>query len=320
VSGRRGLLLGIALVVAANALLLAGVSRNRSREEARLALSERELSIAPQAIGDDTSRSLRLGFETDHTEDAGSAAARLGFQPDWMDERAVPWLDRAKLAALGFDVRLDPADPRAARFYAHTEPRPALLVLELDGPARQRALARAAAQAARGECTPSARCPESAEQEFVRLRDTAPRLFAVDAGRDAVPLRRRYPDRARYAIAAGEIDLGLAKAESGRPARLRGWVYGLHVTEIHVPFSLRQPFDALAAEERRRRGSLHDEPSPFRATVAWGQRLEPWLVDLAPLSRNSTAVPFVQVRPRGRKLFKKPIRRGRFIHPGAPRA
>jgi len=57
---RAGLAAGAALLLAANAPVLAGVARNRSGPpEARLALSERELWIGTREIGDDTGRSLR---------------------------------------------------------------------------------------------------------------------------------------------------------------------------------------------------------------------------------------------------------------------
>ncbi len=294
-SGRPGLarslafVAGVLLVVAANALLLAGVRRNRGREEARLVLSDRELQLGHRwERDDDTSRSLRLVYEIDRATDEPSGLGSYAGMPDWVAAPDIPWLDRRKLAALGFDVRVDPAARRAREFYAHAEPRPVLLVLELDGPARQRALARAAAWAAR-DCPPSdPRCSAGAVEELARLRDPASRLFVVDAGLDAAALRRAHPDRARCAIAAGEVDLLLAPAEDGRPAHLRGWVRDLAIPQIHVPLPLRRAYDALSAEMERRSAPPPAPPDtqtpPFRATVAWGERLEPWLVDLAAVS------------------------------------
>ena len=57
---------------------------------------------------------------------------------------------------------------------------------------------------------------------------------------------------------------------------------GPRIDEIDVPLPLRRPFDALVAAQRRRMGkSVPYEPPPFRATIAWGRRLEPWIVDLS---------------------------------------
>lgn len=278
--GRAGLVAGALLLLAANALVLAHAARNRAgAPEAQLSLSELELAIDARGAADDTFRSLRLLVEPERTDD---------------NEAEVPWLDRAKLGALGFDVRLDPADPRAAAVYDHTLPRQVLLVLELDGPAYRRAQARLEAEragrlAAKPACA-SADCAEAMEEpeteletELYRQGRTATRLFAVDAGLDAAALRRRYPDRAHYAIAAGEVSMWPLSAERGRPVRLRGWVRGPRIGEIDVPLPLRRPFDALVAEQQRRLagGTLH-APAPLRATVAWGRELEPWIVDLAP--------------------------------------
>ncbi len=288
--GRWGLAAGAVLLLAVNALVLAGVARNRAAPaDSQLVLSERELAFDTREIRDDTDRSLRVVVESEGARDGGPG---------------VPWLDRARLAALGFDLRLapDPRSPLSTGFYRHQPARPVLLVLELAGPTYRREQARAAAkraaELAANPCPPSE--PTCAEADPAESRDpdlTRSRLYAVDAGLDAAALRRRYPDRNRYAIVAGEVSVGQLPAADGKPGPLLGWVQGFRIDKIDVPLPLKQPFEALVAANLSHLGvaTPNPPPPPFRATIAWGRRLEPWIVDLIPLpaapARAAAAAP-----------------------------
>ena len=119
---RRGPVLAAAVVIAANALALVAVARNRAGEpEAELRLTERELPPAPWT-DQSTAVFLRLEWQR----------SLPGSKADW------PWFDRAKLEALGFDCRhsIDAKDAR--EHYARMAARPAYVVLEYDGPAYAR--------------------------------------------------------------------------------------------------------------------------------------------------------------------------------------
>ena len=164
------------------------------------------------------------------------------------------WLDRGRLAELGFDVSVPADDSQADRHYQRQLPREVLVVLELNGPAYQAALRRATERAARPGAT------QSDTTYLASERERFSRLFVVDAGREYDSLRARYPDKSRYAIVRGKIrvDRWSAKTKAG----LHGYVSELSVSALNVPVELR---DVLARNA-----------SGYGATVIFGQRLEPW--------------------------------------------
>jgi hypothetical protein len=98
-----------------------------------------------------------------------------------------------------------------------------------------------------------------------------PRLYVVDAGLDREALRRRYPDTSMYAIVHGRVS---ASYSPGTTNPIEGWIDGIDNEDLNVPRTLRigttLPAFSYFAE--------HQEP--VQATVSFGRRLEPWLVDL----------------------------------------
>ncbi len=71
--------------------------------------------------------------------------------------------------------------------------------------------------------------------------------------------------------------------------RLRGYVSNILVSEIHVPLSLRSPLDAVIGRDARARATSRSgrggdpsapRPPRYEATLAFGQRLEPWLTSV----------------------------------------
>jgi hypothetical protein len=242
---------GLALIVITNAVVLAGAAYNRSaKPTALLQLTERELR-APSS----------WGFESENSGLALGLAWRVasGEEDDYglggYGTRAV-WLEPRRLAELGFDVSVPADHPHAERHYERQLPREVLIVMELNGPAYESALRRAAERAAR---------PGSTSDDGTRLaseRTRFSRLFLVDAGLDYDALRARYSDQRRYAIVRGKVR---ADRWSGRSnARLHGYVSELSVPGLNVPVELREVLDRNA--------------SGYAATVAFGQRLEPWIV------------------------------------------
>jgi hypothetical protein len=276
---------GVVAIVATNAAILAGVAHNRvATPDAELRLTQRELAPA-HALGtgrEDSGLALRLLERTARMPPASAALEDERFP----DSRMPDWLDEERLAALGIDVKRLAAADGPARGGRPTA-KQVLLVLELDGAAYASALARAR-QRAEAEAALAAANP--GKEEFVkRARNAADaarreetersRLFVVDAGLDREALRARYPDRRRHAIVRGTL----------QPLRLAGGKVGamilrLGVDEVSVPLELRPALDApLAADLRRAKGQPR---APFEATLAWGRRLEPWIVDAgAPAAR-----------------------------------
>ena len=282
-SRRRTLIAGVALIALTNAVALGGVAWNRSGEpDSVLKLTQREL-IAPYRYRlerEDGGMELMLSWRVLSAEqDYWSYGGNYG-SPDWLDE--------AKLAQLGFDVS-PPKETRRGRHYERQLPREVLIVLEFNGPSYPRALERmrkhAAKEAAAAEA-PNAK-PEyrerarAAAEALKREERSNSRLFAVDAGLDAAALRAQYADRARYAIVSGKV----RASRTGKGSKLQGYIESIHNARVNVP---REMLPRLGSTSLRPSPSIVRHPGDavasvdgpgFEATIAFGKRYEPWLVE-----------------------------------------
>lgn len=273
----RTLAAGLALIALTNAIALGGVAWNRSGEpESVLKLTERELSH-PGGYG--------FGREEGGLQ-LGVRWRALPADPDvvfYGEFHGAPeWLDEAKLASLGFDVSPPPAARREAWRYDRQLPREALVVLELDGPAYQKALERARARAAKetakgaetGKTGPGTPARQAAD--FLKNEETSnSRLFAVDTGRDARALRAKFPDRTRYAIVQARVR---PHYQYGR-AKVPRWTGTIEVIEnarVNVPLEYRKAIES-APRSIPPAGAGGGEPA-FEVTVAFGKRFEPWII------------------------------------------
>jgi hypothetical protein len=208
-----------------------------------------------------------------------------------------PWLDRAKLRELGFRADIDPSDPAAQEACEREGGRSIFLVLEFEGEAWRRWLADREDRV--GELR---RKVESGAADRKELQDAEAllaldrvmrsRLFPVDAGLDLESLRRRYPDPSRHLVVRGIVSLAVIRPEGG-PARLDS-ILEVLPDKVHVPVGIRPlllPFLARETQEqafeRERKEGEAAWPAPapprYRAVLAFGRRLEPWLVSV---SRN----------------------------------
>lgn len=257
----RGLLAGLVLIAVTNAAILGGVAWNRSAEEARVELTERELRL----------------YDFREDEDSG-----LALRWDWQDWTSS-WLDREKLRELGFDVHVPPDAPEAPDFYRNVTSREVFVVLEMDGEGWRRHLAEqeeAIRKCLRGDC-PKDQYPDTPPEMREQLeaeRRHGSRLVAIDAGRAPEALRRRYPDRSRYLILPALAGANLVQVE---PNSLQGHLWGPRAREVHVPRPLRPVLDAILQEDRERGQDAEGPAVPrFRVTVAVGRRYEPWVVSV----------------------------------------
>jgi hypothetical protein len=255
---------GTALIVATNLIALGGVMYNRSgAPDSGLALSQRELNIPYNGWGegDNSGLALRLVWRVDNAE-------RIGIQR-YYPSGETTWLNSAKLAELGISVRKPPGNQEERAAFSTGLPADVLLVLELNGPAYRRRVERS--------CQP-------ATEENARKRSEAlcasemtenSRLFVVDAGRDRDALRRKYPDTHTYAITHGRIHAAYLSGS------VTAWVDGLAIDELHVPITFRTALNAAAGGAFNRLGARTPVAEKFEATVAYGRRLEPWLVSMS---------------------------------------
>lgn len=244
----RGLLAGLVLIVLANAAVLAGVAWNRRGE--------------PEAVVTLTERELQIPWDAEADEDDTGLILRLEWNPRWTAGSATPAaLPATTLRELGF--RLAPPPGRTE------PPRTAWVVLEMEGEAWQRWLAkRRREEDERRRKAGPGDCPPVSDFEQMEVRGS--RLILVDAGLDREALRRRHPDRSRSLIVPGVVQAD-------------GVVSELQLESIHVPLRLRPVLDEVVKAEEVRRHRIagaEDGPRPprYRANVAFGRRGEPWLV------------------------------------------
>jgi len=278
-SRRRTLFAGLALILVVNGIALSGVVLNRSGEpESLVQLSERELQLpygrwnSKENSGVELSLQWRVDAGNDTQGNYYSYASYGG---------TASWLDETKMAALGFEVPQDRLMPRWKKKQNRTKE--VLLVLELDGSAYRQSLERARRKADDEEKL-SAGNPgnKEFEQRAKYAREYAEseagensRLFAVDAGLDAEALRAKYPDKAHYLIVRGQLRPQIVTRD--QQDRLSGYISALSISRINVPVEFQH---ALKHDERT------NKTARFEASVAYGQRLEPWIVALVEKGRE----------------------------------
>jgi Domain of unknown function (DUF4824) len=282
-SRRRTLIAGIGLILVVNAVALAGVAYNRSGEpDCVLRLTQRELR-APygwRGSAENSGVALALLWRVPIAQAAGSPSPMI-----FAGSGGSPaWLDQAKLRSLGFDTSEAKVAAPGSRYFKRQLEKTVLLVLELDGPAYRQSLARARQYAASAQAAYAANAGKKDFERRAKLaRDQAEReehdntrLFVVDAGLDLGTLRARYPDRARYAIVHGRVLPQFILRHNAR--QLRGYISGLSIHQINVPMAFRQVFEDPLQNTRtgQRIAAAH-----FEADVAFGKRLEPWIVAMA---------------------------------------
>ncbi len=284
------LIAGIALIVLTNAVALGGAYFNRSGEaEARIVLTERELDFGWDSMDrhENSGMALQLNWRVEGRDDEGIDYAYSGRY------RTAAFLDRAHMAALGFDVPSPSGaagadeDEASERRYRRQLTRQALLVFEYDGPSWQRVLLHAREAAARhaaaaaanpGSEKFAAKAKSAAEQAALESSAYS-RLFAVDAGTDAAVLRARYPDRSRYLILRGNVRPDGLDAKC-KPPVVGGRISDIAVGQVNVPLDLRAELDRIRDAPGPR---APDRPPRYEVRIATGQRLEPWIEQVTAL-------------------------------------
>lgn len=181
--------LSIGVVMAANALLLLNASRNRAGLVREIELTERELPVVERGR-ENTALFLRL------TYDSGG-----------------DWLNRSKLAELGFDVSRDPGSPAGKAFYRASLQHPVFVALA------------------------------------VRERERGSRLEAVDAALTAEALAARYPDQNRYLISRGAVSAFVSEPPRTPAPVLQGRV-GVTPRIVHVPLPHKPPLPRYSVRLR----------------------------------------------------------------------
>jgi hypothetical protein len=201
-----------------------------------------------------TERELPLNFR--EKEDTG-VGVRLNWERFDPASNEYSWLDRTKLEGLGFDYAKalrDPQHPQLAR--------PAFVALEYDGPAW-------------AEWLKSVQQAKPGVTQF----ELFSRLIPVDVAKTPEPLLIRYPDRRRYLVIRGLVQLSVwtfhvGGGQEGQP-RPHPTISEVLPGSIHVPAPLSDALGKLP--------SPTNMASPrYTLTLSYGRHFEPWLVVSAP--------------------------------------
>lgn len=268
----RRYLLSVALVLAANLVVLGGVAYNRSGSpHARLVMTARELPIAWHygVGGENTGLSLRIRW----TEGADGAHTIL---------------DRKELESLGFDVSGALKNTDWDR-YKTLLPREAYVVLEYDGDAWQRLL-RSRQETLTAELAKARNDAqrEQLKQSYERFEKTASRLVLVDVGADPAALRKRYPDGRQYIVTRATVSAHVSvpgtRDDHGSGSRVIGTVSRLLPDTVYVPRKFHDVLRKSDPESFRLRWAYRPdrlETPVYQVTLAYGRRDEPWIEHVA---------------------------------------
>lgn len=283
-SSRALFVLGFVLLAATNIVVLSGVAYNRGGiPEALIILTERELQLPSMVHEENSGLALRLAWR------ALGRVEDYSYNDDW---RSPLWFDAEKVKELGFTVNNAPDSGDTERYYQKQLPKEVFIVLEYNGESYREVLQRAelALEEAKDlyvldrENKKLRDSFKTAEKNLARERIMKTRLFAIDAGRDPQKLREKYPDRTRFIIARGVVRpkyIGENKTK-----KVAGHITGLSIEKIHVPLRHRQVFDAVLKESRIPEENGIRAPR-YQVELAYGGRLEPWLVSVRHMGQNS---------------------------------
>ena len=280
----KALLLGTGLIIATNAIVLAGVAYNRSGEpDSTITLTERELSLPYYYSGN----AENSGIELQLIHRFGNSSY---FSSDYKSPEIFDWFNSEKLAELGFDVSQAISGDKDKRHYQKLREKEVVLVLEYNGKAYQSVLEEAQKQYDKVLAEQSTEQNSDnqnnekdknknyklrqAEQNLTREKTSASRLFVIDAGLDRNALRTKYADRTKYLLMKGVVMAHITDDSSSNP-RLVGYINSLSNPYIHVPLQYHAVIETAAAEGTQRKP---DDSPRYEATINVGQRLEPWLV------------------------------------------
>lgn len=271
----RHVMSAVALLIAVNLLVLIGVASNRlGSPRAQLWLTEREVQLSMASEDDENSGvGLRLELNSDNDNET--------------------WFDNELLQQFGFELAPEDADfEERTRIYNRALSRKGYAVLEYEGAAwdafRRRNMQKLDdidRDFARGRLD-----VEDAERRRERIRESllsASRLFAIDAAVDPESLRAKYADSAHYAIVPVRVRLSTRYLREEKATSVYGRV-NLLVDELYLSRGQQKTLAApIAVEEAKEYHFYSHEGEPrYQVQVVWGQRLEPWVTDVALIARD----------------------------------
>jgi hypothetical protein len=284
-SYRNLFIVSLLILLATNAFVLTGVASNRAgTPEALIILSERELNLPYRLYKENSGLSLTLQWRTLNQQDKLDNYSYAN--------RGTPaWFDNKKLEDLGYSRH-------EIEYYSSSSydsrkrkplPKEVFIVLENNGPLYDEAVKRAemmvenqkARLAKNTDDKQITSRVEQAEKQLNRERLSASRLFAVDAGVDRAALRQKYNDSTGFIIAKGLVEPHYSYDNTKTNREVHGYIQRLSIEQIHIPLKQRKLFDTLLGQNKTRQSDI--KTPRYQVELAYGSRLEPWVVSLKPM-------------------------------------
>ena len=236
----KKLALGLAVILASNAILLLHVAKSRSAGSIQtIELTERELPMMSRGV-EDSSVSLRLAWRPNF----------FNLRDYRINQSAESTFDSEKLQALGFQCGT--ADEKSPYYRV---PQRRLLYVALEYRANL-------SDEAAGETGPT--------QSAAEINRTQSGLIVVDAATSFEPLRLKYPDPQKHLIVRGlVVATTVYDPRTDKDPHWLGRVAEVLPPEIHVPLPYTTEFNRLAAEDQK--------SSRYSVILHYGRDLEPWI-------------------------------------------
>lgn len=281
-SSRNLFILGFLVLLATNAFVLKGVASNRADSESLVTLTERELQLPYRLHKENSGLFLNLQWRTLSKKDDFYSYSNGG---------SPAWLNETKLQTLGYNnVELDYYRLKSSYESRNRKPlsKEVFIVLEADSDLHdevikqaQKAFEKQKALLAIDDMDKRVRNDfERAEQKLNRERISASRLYAIDAGLNLTALRQQYADTTRFIIAKGLVQPNYVYNKDKRLREVSGYIKRLAIEKIHIPLKQRKLFDQFLNQNTTHRAN--NKAPRFQVELAYGRRLEPWVVEIKP--------------------------------------
>ncbi len=282
-SSRTLFVLGFIILVLTNIIVFYGVIANRSgNPETLITLTERELKLPYRIHKENSGLGLRLVWRTLGKDENNTSHYSWG---------SPVWLSAEKLGELGFKTDDIPGSNDDGAHYKKPISKEVYIVLEYNGKPYGEVLKRAEKALEEKEKLLKLseedkslqKNHETARKRLKRERMENSRLFAVDAGLDPGKLRETYKDRSRFIIAKGLVNPGYHRHRKTQD--IFGTIPRLSIEKIHVPLNHRKIFDQVLTRKKSNLNTF--QPPRYEVKLAYGSRLEPWIVSVQALDDHS---------------------------------
>lgn len=258
ISSRNLFILGFVILLLTNIVVLLGVYFNRSGKHEIIILTERELSLPSYVDKENSGLRLNIQWRT-----LGIKDNMFSYSSHWT---APSWFNTSKLNELGIKAEQD-------------IPKEVFIVLENNASLYNKSVKNYEKNLQKKQGDEL----KNAEREFKKEQTSKSRLFAIDAGLDYKALKQKYSIPTRYIITKGLVkpDYSYNKNEKEN----YGIITQLSIKSIHVPIKHRKIFDSILAQKKA--NSVEFQPPRYEVELAYGSRLEPWILSVNPINNKS---------------------------------